>query len=469
MPPKQPVTSQQDLIRFFESGCKKPEDFLIGTEHEVFMFEVSDFHRLSHGEPGGIQDILISLQEYGWTPIKENGSVIALKENGASITLEPGGQFELSGAPLKSVHDTHEELCRHQAQLCQTGEQYNYFPLGIGLDPVHTFKEIPWMPKERYRLMRAYMPTKGNLGLDMMTRTATIQTNLDFSSEQDMVKKFRVGLALQPIATALFSNSPILEGVPNDYQSYRAHIWQDTDPDRCGFLNFVFEEGMGFERYVDYLLDVPMYFVHRNGQYLDATGKSFRNFLTGNLEGLEGQLPSMDDWNDHTTTVFPEVRLKQFLEMRGADANANPLVPALSAFWTGLLYDQQVLDEAYDLIKTWTQEERLSLYQNVPKTGLRTKFRKETVRELGKKCLTLAQKGLEKRDIRNKAGHNETIYLAPLIEIVESGKTPADVLLEKYKTVWDKDVKNMLLEVAKRQTAHPECVSPNFARDQKEG
>jgi len=307
---------------------------------------------------------------------------------------------------------------------------------------------MPWTPKGRYAIMRRYMPLVGSLGLDMMTRTCTVQVNLDFSDEADMVKKFRVGLALQPIATALFADSPFTEGRPNGFQSYRSHIWTDTDPGRTGMLDFVFEDGFGFERYVDYLLDVPMYFSYRNGKYIDLAGESFRKFLAGQLPELPGAMPTLKDWADHMTTAFPEVRLKKFLEMRGADGGPWNRLCALPAFWVGLLYDQTALDAAWDLVKDFSNAERHALRDGVPKHALKLEFRNGTVRDLAFEALKIAAHGLQRRARKNRNGADESIFLDPLIEIVDANQTPAERKLELFNGPWKGDIDNVFREFA---------------------
>ena len=342
-----PIESRADLLSVFEGGEKPAADWRIGTEHEKFVYRVEDHRAPTYDEKGGIRDLLKGLTEFGWKPVIENGNVIALSGSDGTISLEPAGQFELSGAPLENLHQTCAEAARHLGQCKMIGDRLGLGFLGLGMWPDKTRAELPIMPKGRYAIMLRYMPTVGNFGLDMMLRTCTIQVNLDYASEADMVKKFRVGLALQPVATALFANSPLTEGKPNGYKSFRSHIWEDTDPDRTGMLPFVFEDGFGYERYCDYMLDVPMYFVYRDGKYIDVAGRSFRDFLDGKLPELPGQKPTVSDWTDHLSTAFPEVRLKSFLEMRGADAGRWGRICGLPAFWVGLLYDAQALDAAW--------------------------------------------------------------------------------------------------------------------------
>ena len=434
-----PINAKDDLIQYLASGCKPKADWKVGTEHEKFGFHRANKQPLQYSEPGGIRDILTGLAEqFNWQPEYEGDDVIALKRDGCSITLEPGGQLELSGAPLKDVHQTCAETGLHLKEVKAVAEPYGSAFLGMGFHPTANRDEISYMPKGRYKIMSEYMPKVGTLGLDMMKRTCTIQANLDYSSEADMIKKFRVSLALQPIATALFANSPFTEGAGNGFVSYRSHIWTDTDDDRCGIIPFVFEPELSFERYVDYMLDVPMYFVYREGQYIDATGLSFRDFMQGKLSVLPGELPSLKDWEDHLTTAFPEVRLKKFLEMRGADGGPWRRICALPALWIGLLYDQDQLDLAADWISDWTLAEHEYLRAQVPRMGLSTGFRGQKVRDLALQMLAMSRKGLEKRGIKSSCGKDESIYIEPLQAIADTYATPAERKLGKFHGVWDK-------------------------------
>src|SRR5882724_3244284 len=356
-----PITRREELVEFLASGVRPAEKWKIGTEHEKFGFRLDDLRAPTYAGERGIGVLLAGLTRFGWEPVREGDNIIALTRGDGSITLEPAGQLELSGGQVDTVHDTCSEVTCHLKEVKAVADELRLGFLGMGFQPKWTREEMPWMPKGRYAIMRRYMPLQGKLGLDMMTRTCTVQVNLDVASEADMVKKFRVALALQPIATALFADSPFTEGRPNGYLSYRSHIWTDTDPDRTGMLDFVFEDGFGFERYVDYLLDVPMYFSNRGGEYVDCAGMSFRDFLAGKLPALPGALPTLKDWADHMTTAFPEVRLKKYLEMRGADGGPWNRLCALPAFWTGLLYDDTALDAAWDLVKDFTLAEREAL------------------------------------------------------------------------------------------------------------
>ena len=436
-----PIQGRADLLSVFSGGEKPRENWRIGTEHEKFVFRVDDHRAPSYDEKGGIRDLLMGLTEFGWEPVRENGNVIALSGADGTISLEPAGQFELSGAALENLHQTCAEAARHLGQCKMVGDRLGLGFLGLGMWPDKTRAELPIMPKGRYAIMLNYMPKVGKLGLDMMLRTCTIQTNLDYSSETDMVQKFRVSLALQPLATALFANSPFTEGKPNGYLSYRSHIWTDTDPARTGMLPFVFEDGFGYERYTDYMLDVPMYFAFRNGGYVDAAGLSFRDFLEGKLPVLPGEKPRIADWNDHLSTAFPEVRLKSFLEMRGADGGPWNKICALPAFWVGLLYDQTALDAAWDEVKGWSIEEHQRIRDEVPRLGLATRAPDgRSFRELGQRILDIAHAGLAARKRFNGAGDDETGFLDPLREIVTSGKVPAQRLLDLYHGEWGGDI-----------------------------
>ena len=447
------IEGRADLIDWIAAGEKPKHAWRIGTEHEKFVFRTISLDPVSYDGPRGIRALMEQLiVRYGWLPIHEGENIIALKrpdgEQGGTISLEPGGQFELSGAPVETLHETAAETYKHLYEVLDVGEDLGIGFLGVGFSPKWRLDQVPRMPKQRYGVMTRYMPQVGSRGLDMMYRTATVQVNLDFGNEADMVQKLRVSLALQPIATALFASSPFTEGEPNGYQSMRSEVWRDTDKRRTGMLPFVFEDGMGYARYVDYALDVPMYFVYRAGRYIDVAGSSFRDFLAGKLRGLEGVLPTIDDWSDHMTTLFPEVRLKRFLEMRGADGGRWSIITALPAFWTGLLYDQEALDGAWDLVRGWTADEREALRNGVPVGGIRTPFRKTTVNELAKEALRLSRLGLKNRNRLNAKAQDETIYLAPLESIVRAGRTVSDELLDRYKTTWHGDINHIFEEFA---------------------
>jgi len=448
------IESRDDLLSVFSGGEKPREDWRIGTEHEKFVYRCEDHRAPSWEEPGGIRDLLLGLTEFGWRPIEEVGPdseqrVIALTGPDGTVSLEPAGQFELSGAALENLHQTCAEAARHLEQCKAVGNRLGVGFLGLGMWPDKTRAELPIMPKGRYSIMLRHMPRVGNLGLDMMLRTCTIQVNLDYASEADMVKKFRVGLALQPVATALFANSPITEGKPNGYKSFRSHIWEDTDPHRTGMLPFVFEEGFGYERYCDYALDVPMYFVFRDGRYIDVAGASFRDFLEGKLPQLPGEKPRLSDFTDHLSTAFPEVRLKSFLEMRGADGGRWSRICALPALWVGLLYADEALDAAWDRVKHWTIEEREKLRHDVPRLALEASVPGGgTMHDLAKEVIDIAAMGLSRRAVLNPAGDNEGGFLDPLREVVATGMTPADRLLDKYLNEWNGEFSRVYEEMS---------------------
>ncbi|MGD9811453.1 MAG: glutamate--cysteine ligase [Sphingobium sp.] len=441
------IETRDQLVSVFAGGEKPPERWRIGTEHEKFVYSLADHHAPSYEEPGGIRDLLMSLTEFGWQPVIENGNVIALSGEDGTISLEPAGQLELSGAPLENLHETCAETGRHLCQVKAVGDKLGLGFLGLGMWPDKRRDELPIMPKGRYDIMLRHMPRVGTLGLDMMLRTCTIQTNLDYASEADMAQKFRVSLALQPLATALFANSPFTEGKPNGFLSFRSHIWSDTDPARTGMLPFVFEDGFGYERYADYALDVPMYFAYRDGKYIDAAGQSFRDFLDGRLPALPGEKPRISDWNDHLSTAFPEVRLKSFLEMRGADGGPWGRICALPALWVGLLYDQGALDAAWDLVKGWSMEERQALRDGVPRLGMEAPVPGgRTLRDLAPEALRIAEMGLASRARLDASGNNETGYLTALHEVAARGKTPAESLLERFHGAWQGDIGRVYAE-----------------------
>ena len=441
------IESRDQLIAAFAKGEKPKDRWRIGTEHEKFVYSRKDHHAPSYEEKGGIHTLLIGLTRYGWKPVFEGENIIALSGDDGTISLEPAGQLELSGAPLDNLHQTCAETGRHLEQVKHVGDMLGLGFLGLGMWPDKTRAELPIMPKGRYEIMLRHMPRVGSMGLDMMLRTCTIQTNLDYGSEADMAKKFRVSLALQPLGTALFANSPFTEGKPNGFLSYRSHIWSDTDPKRTGMLPFVFEDGFGYERYADYALDVPMYFVFRDGKYIDASGLSFRDFVDGKLSVLPGEKPTEKDWEDHLSTAFPEVRLKSFLEMRGSDGGPWGRICALPALWVGLLYDQGALDAAWDLVKDWSMEDRQILRDSVPKLGLDAPIGGgRTLRDIAKPALDIARSGLAARGRLNAAGDNETGYLSDLEEVVSSGTTHAERLLDRYHGEWGGDVSKVYAE-----------------------
>lgn len=439
-----PISSRHELAGWIEAGFKPPEQFRIGTEHEKFPFYRADREPVSYdGDPVrnrcGIRALLEGMQEAtGWSPIMDGEALIGLydSEGGGAISLEPGGQFELSGAPLETLHQTKDELERHLRQAKQAAARCGMGFLALGMSPEWTLQQTPKMPKSRYRIMTAYMPKVGARGLDMMYRTCTVQVNLDFANEADMVRKMRVSIALQPVATALFANSPFTEGKPNGFLSARSEIWRDTDNNRAGMLPFVFEDGMGVERYVDYALQVPMYFVKRGDVYHDVAGQDFRDLLAGELPGMPGERATMSDWANHLSTIFPEVRLKRFLEMRGADSGSPEHIVALSALFVGLLYDPVALDAAWDLAKAWTAEERQQLRDDTPRLGLDARIAGRKLNDIAREVVAIARSGLARRARKNSNGVDETFMLDILDERIARGRPAAAELLDLYHGPW---------------------------------
>ncbi|MEO1204955.1 MAG: glutamate--cysteine ligase [Pseudomonadota bacterium] len=445
--PGETIATRDDLVAWIAAGEKPAKDWRIGTEHEKFVYRLSDLRPVPYEGEAGIRALMAGLMECcGWQSIEENGNIIALKRApgspGGNVSLEPGGQFELSGGPVRSVHETAVETTEHLRQCHRAGDELGLGFSGLGVSPIWSLEETPMMPKARYGVMKSYMPKVGTRGLDMMFRTATIQVNLDFASEADLVRKLRVSFALQPLATALFASSPFLDGKPNGFKSLRSEIWRHTDNNRTGVLPFVFEDGMGYEAYVDYALKVPMYFVYRDGRYIDVAGAAFTDFLAGKLPGLEGLRPTIDDWSDHLTTLFPEVRVKRFMEMRGADGGTEEMITALPAFWAGLLYDASALSDAHDLICDLTADDVSDMRDAVPKLGLATPVGTTglTLLDLARDALRLAEGGLARRGLMNGSGQDETKFLAPLHEIAADGQSRADRLLAAYHGPWNGDI-----------------------------
>jgi glutamate--cysteine ligase len=444
-----PIGGMTALAAYFAAGCKPREKFRIGTEHEKFGFRLpgmadgpaADWSAPAY-QPRGIHDMLAGIAARGWEEIRDQGQLIGLKRNGESVSLEPGGQFELSGAPVASLHDTRAEFDRHFADVHAVADGLGLGFAPLGFHPTATRADMPFMPKSRYAIMRRYMPLVGTLGLDMMLRTCTVQVNLDFASEADMVRKLRVGLLLQPVATALFANSPFTEGKPNGFLSARANVWTDTDPDRTGIAPVFFEDGFGFERYADWLLDVPMYFVAREGRLIDVAGQSFRDFMAGRVPALSGITATIGDFADHVTTVFTEVRLKRFLEMRGADAGSPAMMLAQSAFWVGLLYDDAALEAAHALVRAHDWRDLAAIRAQVPRLGLAAPFAGGTVRDLARDAVAIACDGLQAR------GLDEQVLLAPLQAILAGAPTQAEHWLERYHGAWAGDTTRIFAEAA---------------------
>ena len=450
--PSPPIQSKRDLVQWIAAGEKPRASWRIGTEHEKFGFHTDDLSPVPYEGPRGIRALMEELmRRYGWEPILEGDNIIALKRPkgdklGGAISLEPGGQFELSGAPLESLHQTCGEADQHLEQVNAAGHALGIGFIGLGFSPKWKLAETPVMPKGRYAIMKRHMPRVGTLGLEMMFRTCTVQVNLDFKDEADMIKKLRVGIALQPIVTALFANSPFTEGKPNGFLTYRSEIWRHTDPARTGMIPWAFEAGMGYERYVDYALDTPMYFLFRDGKYVDMTDTTFRQLLDGKNRDRIDDEPTIDDWSDHVTTLFPEVRLKRYLEMRGADGGPWRRLYTVPALWTGLYYDQAALDAAYDLVKDWTAEERQGLRDAIPKTALGTAFRKTTVLEIARAVAEISRGGLKARGKLDAFGVDECHYLDPIDQRLRDGRTAAEELLDLYRTSWKGNIDRIFKE-----------------------
>ncbi len=443
------LENRAELIDWMIAGCKPAQEWRIGTEHEKFGVDTHYFSPLPYAGDRGIRAMLTGLTRFGWTPLYEADNIIALQKEGhGTVSLEPSGQLELSGAPLATIHQTCAEIGEHLHETRTIAQELDQLYFAVGYAPTWQIDQAPFMPKGRYDLMRHYMPTRGTRGLDMMHLTCTVQVNLDFSSERDMVEKMRLALNLQPLATALFANSPFRNGKPTNMCSQRALVWQDTDPDRTGMLPFIFDENFSFEQYVDYALDVPMYFVVRDGKFINALGQSFRDFLDGNLPALSGEKPTIRDWDNHLTTIFPEARLKRFIEMRGADSGNKDHICALPAFWVGLLYNAEIQATLLDLTHDWTQAERDYLRHHAPRTGLATPFRAGTLLDLARTIIPLAHKGLSTRAYKNADGNDESLFLAPLIHIAETGKNAADRLAENYHTAWKGDINQLFSATA---------------------
>ena len=445
------IESYGQLAEYLNAGCKPIKDWKIGTEHEKFGFVTDNFSPLPYDGQCSIKAMLEGLRDkYNWSEILEENNIIGLTKDGANVSLEPGGQLELSGAPLDSIHETCDEVNQHLKEVKSIADDLGASFFGLGAAPEWSHEDMPMMPKGRYKLMTDYMGRVGTHGTQMMYRTCTVQVNLDFSSEQDMIKKMRVGLALQPIATALFANSPFFEGKLVNHKSWRSRIWRDLDEDRTGMLPFVFEEGFGFEAWTEYVLDVPMYFVYRDGKYIDALGQSFRDFLDGKLPALPGERPKISDWADHLTTVFPEARVKQFIEMRGADGGPWRKLCALPAFWVGLMYDQNSLDSAWDICKNWDANTREEMRIAASKEGIAANTNGLSLLDLARELLDISRAGLKNRARPGNGGlvPDECHFLNAIEEVIETGKSPACELIDKYNNEWQKDLKNVYRDCA---------------------
>jgi len=446
-----PRLKKEDLLKWFEAGAKPREKWKIGTEHEKFVFHTETFERVGYSGKSGISELLNKLaQENNWEKILENKNTIALKDDtGASISLEPGGQLELSGTPLENLHQTCKETGGHLNMMKKAMKDLGLSMIGLGYDPKWSRSNQKWMPKGRYEIMRNHMPKVGKLGLDMMLRTCTIQVNLDYLNEKDMVQKFQTSLALQSIATAIFANSPFIEGKQSGYLSSRAMVWTDTDPYRTGVPQIVFDHDFGYDKWLDYVLEVPMYFVYREGKYIDVAGSSFLDFMNGNLRGFEGQYPTIKDWEDHITVPFPEVRLKQYLEMRGADGGPWNIICALPALWVGLLYDPQSQKEAHDLAKPFMNSKILEEGRvSAAKFALGGFINNISIHDIALQMLKISSNGLKRRNNLDSRGIDERQFLDPLFNIVNNKKTGAETLLEKYSKSWNQKIDNIFVEDA---------------------
>ena len=444
------MITKNDLIDYFYKGIKSKENLRIGVEHEKFILDKKSLKPLKYNEPIGIKNIFLRLIKDGWQPKYENDNldnIIALTRSGESITLEPGGQIELSGDQLKTIHQTCSETSKHLQELKKIGEEYNFILLGLGVEPSLSLEEFPWMPKQRYKIMKNYMPSVGEYGLHMMKRTCTNQVNLDYCSEDDMIIKFRTMLNLEAIATSIFANSPFDRKKISKFKSLRSHFWHHTDLNRTGILPFVFSKDFSFEKYVEYALDIPMYFIIRNNKYINMTNYTFRDFLKKKISDLKITEPTINDWADHLTTLFPQIRLKQFLEIRSMDACSWDLICSQPAFWTGILYDSKSIDLVNELTEDWNQEDRNYLNKLVPKFGLMTKFKDSKLIDFAQKIFEISKKGLENRNILSKnQKYNETIHMLALEENLEKAKSPADILIEKFKTEWKEDISSIYKE-----------------------
>ena len=436
------MIKKDDLTEYFFRGIKSKNNLKIGVEHEKFILNTNTLKPLSYEEHNGIKEILEKLTTIGWTPLYDDNkqTIIALKRGKEAVTLEPGGQIELSGAPLDNIHETCEETTNHLKELTKIGNELNFILLGMGVEPNLSLDDIPWMPKQRYGIMKKYMTKVGTLGHHMMKRTCTNQVNIDYSSEVDMIEKLRLMFNLESIATAMFANSPFDQGKISKYKSLRSHFWHHTDPDRTGLLPFVFEKGFSFEKYTDYALSVPMYFINRNHQYIDMTKYTFKEYLDENSNHQDDSI-LLKDWEDHLTTLFPQVRLKQYIEIRSMDACSWDLICSQPAFWIGILYDDEIMDNVKEITESWTQEDREYLNKTVPQEGLQSTFKEKKLISFAQDFFELSKKGLKKRNRLSKNGEfDESIHMKDLEKNLENGCSPADCLINKYKLNWDKSV-----------------------------
>ncbi|MFG6500727.1 MULTISPECIES: glutamate--cysteine ligase [unclassified Sulfitobacter] len=444
-----PIEHHDQMAQYLADGCKPREQWRIGTEHEKFGYCKDTLKPLPYEGERSIRVMLEGLRDrHNWSPVEEGGKLIGLEKDGANISLEPGGQLELSGAPVETIHETCDEVNTHMREVKDVADEIGVGFIGLGAAPEWSHEQMDLMPKGRYKLMDGYMQKVGTMGTTMMRRTCTVQVNLDFASEADMVQKMRVAVAMQPIANALFANSPFLDGKPNGVKSTRGLVWRHLDDARTGMIPFVFDEGFGFEAWVQYALDVPMYFVYRDGKYIDALGQSFRDFLKGELPALPGEKPTLSDWADHLTTLFPEARVKKFIEMRGADGGPWRRLCALPAFWVGLMYDQSALDGAWDLVKGWDAETREELRIAASTHGLQAEVGGLKMHDLAREAVALSEAGLKARARPGAGGlvPDETHFLNALRDSIETGRVPADDLLADYHGPWNGDLSRIYAE-----------------------
>jgi glutamate--cysteine ligase len=430
-----PIESIAQLVDEFHAAAKPRERWLIGTEYEKLAVDPRSGRAAPFSGPRGIETLLRELAErFGWEPTEEGGRTIALLRDKASITLEPGGQVELSGEPCPTLHCTRDELATHVRELSVVGAELGIAFLGLGMQPVSTLDEIEWVPKQRYAIMRDYMPRVGTLGHRMMKQTATVQANIDYADERDAMRKLRVGMATAPLVNAMFANSCISEGRLNGQMSYRGYVWTDTDRARCGLLPFAFRDGASFGDYVEWALDVPLYFVLRGGKYLTgATGTPFRRFLE---HGIGGERATLDDWRLHLTTLFPEVRLKGYIELRSADSQTPDRVLAVPALVKGVFYEQDCLEAAFDLVKRWSFADCASLYGEVTRESMRARMKGIQVLELARELAGIAEEGLRRQAALDSEGRDERVYLERLREALSAGKSPAQEQAERWAGPW---------------------------------
>ncbi len=436
------IEKKEELEAYFHDAGKPRDRWRVGTEYEKVGIERSTGKAIPYLGPRGVERILRELiDRYGWEPEEQEGHIIALARDKAQVTLEPGGQIELSGEPCDSIHCTHGEFTQHIRELVEVAEPLGVVFLGLGMQPVSRLSEIEWVPKKRYRIMGPYMRKVGKLGQRMMKQTATVQANIDYLDEKDAMAKFRTGMGLAPILIGMFANSPISEGRLNGYRSFREHIWTDTDKNRSGLLSFAFSPDVSFAHYVEYALDVPMYFIIRHHDYVDMTGTTFRQFLD---YGHQGERATIEDWGDHLTTLFPETRIKRYIEIRSVDSQPPDLMPALSALIKGAFYDPDCLQAAWDLVKGWSFDERMQIYLDSHKDALAARVRRYAIVDLARELLQIGWEGLHRQRALNAQGQDETIYLMPLKNLLDQGKCPADLLVEKWEGELDHDVRKLI-------------------------